>query len=717
MAMPTTVALFCLLAVPITVQGETQNAFDMSRVNPIRKVVTMLQNMEKKVQEEGVKEKELFDKYMCYCSNAGGDLGKSIADANTKIPQLGSDIKEGEAALAQLKEDLKQHQVDRSAAKEAVAEATTLRQKEAAAYGKESSELNANLAALSKATTAIEKGMAGAFLQTRTANVLQNLVRKNDKIADDDREQLLSFLSGSQGEDYAPASGQITGILKTMHDEMSASLAESTAAEQAAIKAYDSLMASKTKEINALTHAIETKMTRSGELSVKIVQMKNDLGDTEEALIEDKAFLKDLEKNCDIKKSEWETIVKTRNEELLALADTIKVLNDDDALELFKKTLPGSSASFVQMQENSQSTRMRALAMIRQVHSPQLDFIALAIQGKKIGFEKVIKMIDEMVATLKTEQEDDDHKKEYCAKQFDLSDDKKKALERSKSDVETAIEDTKEGISTTESEIEALKDTIKALDKSVAEATEQRKEENEDFTELMASDSAAKEILGFAKNRLNKFYNPKLYKAPPKRELSDEDRATLAAGGTLAPTAAPGGIAGTGVTVLAAVSEHGVAKPPPPPEAPGAYKKKSEESGGVIAMIDLLVKDLDKEMTVAKTEEKDSQADYEALMKDSAAKRADDSKSLADKEGALADMQASLQSSQDEHGSTSKELMATVQYIQSLHNECDWLLQYFDVRKEARTSEIDALGKAKAVLSGADFSLVQTKTQKFLQSA
>jgi len=717
MAMPTTVALFCLLAVPITVQGETQNAFDMSRVNPIRKVVTMLQNMEKKVQEEGVKEKELFDKYMCYCSNAGGDLGKSIADANTKIPQLGSDIKEGEAALAQLKEDLKQHQVDRSAAKEAVAEATTLRQKEAAAYAKESSELNANLAALSKATTAIEKGMAGAFLQTRTANVLQNLVRKNDKIADDDREQLLSFLSGSQGEDYAPASGQITGILKTMHDEMSASLAESTAAEQAAIKAYDSLMASKTKEINALTHAIETKMTRSGELSVKIVQMKNDLGDTEEALIEDKAFLKDLEKNCDIKKSEWETIVKTRNEELLALADTIKVLNDDDALELFKKTLPGSSASFVQMQENSQSTRMRALAMIRQVHSPQLDFIALAIQGKKIGFEKVIKMIDEMVATLKTEQEDDDHKKEYCAKQFDLSDDKKKALERSKSDVETAIEDTKEGISTTESEIEALKDTIKALDKSVAEATEQRKEENEDFTELMASDSAAKEILGFAKNRLNKFYNPKLYKAPPKRELSDEDRATLAAGGTLAPTAAPGGIAGTGVTVLAAVSEHGVAKPPPPPEAPGAYKKKSEESGGVIAMIDLLVKDLDKEMTVAKTEEKDSQADYEALMKDSAAKRADDSKSLADKEGALADMQASLQSSQDEHGSTSKELMATVQYIQSLHNECDWLLQYFDVRKEARTSEIDALGKAKAVLSGADFSLVQTKTQKFLQSA
>merc|ERR1719305_1486064 len=102
-------------------------------------------------------------------------------------------------------------------------------------------------------------------------------------------------------------------------------------------------------------------------------------------------------------------------------------------------------------------------------------------------------------------------------------------------------------------------------------------------------------------------------------------------------------------------------------------------------------------------------------MKDSASKRADDSKTLADKQGTLADLQAALQASGEKKGSTTKELGATVQYIQSLHAECDWLLQYFDVRKEARTSEVDALGKAKAVLSGADFSLVQTQTQKFLQ--
>merc|ERR1719343_1638173 len=677
--------------------------------NPIRKVVTMLQNMVKKVEAEGEKEKELFEKYMCYCKTSGGDLAKSISDAGTKMPELEADIKEKTAKKAQLDEDIKQHQVDRAAAKEAMASATTLRTKEAAAYEKESSEDSANIAAVEKATAAIEKGMGGAFLQTATAKVVQQLAEKRHE------EDLVSFLSGTQ--EYAPASGQITGILKTMHDEMTADYNEEKTAEAAAIKAYDELMAAKTKEVNALSKAIEVKMTRVGDLGVAIAQMKNDLGDTAEALVEDKKFLADLEKNCETKSAEWETIVKTRNEELLALSDTIKVLNDDDALELFKKTLPGASASFVQMTVNSVAARSRALAVLRGVKGHHLDFIALAIQGKKIGFGKVISMIEEMIATLKTEQLDDDHKKEYCAKQFDQADDKKKSLEVAVADLKTLIADTKEGIATTQDEIKALKKTIAALDKAVAEATDQRKQENEDFTELMASDAAAKELLGFAKNRLNKFYNPKLYKAPPKRVLSEEDRATLAAGGTLAPTAAPGGIAGTGVTVLADVSAHSQARPAPPPEAPGAYEKKTEESTGVIGMIDLCVKDLDKEMTVAKTEEKDAQADYEQMMKDSASKRADDSKTLSDKEGALADMQAALEKSVEDKASTTKELGATLQYIQSLHAECDWLIQYFDVRKEARTSEIDALGKAKAVLSGADYSLVQTKTNKFLQRA
>merc|ERR1719343_573426 len=91
------------------------------------------------------------------------------------------------------------------------------------------------------------------------------------------------------------------------------------------------------------------------------------------------------------------------------------------------------------------------------------------------------------------------------------------------------------------------------LDKAVAEATEQRKAENAQYKELMASNSAAKELILFAKNRLAKFYDPKLYKAPPKQELSEEDRIYVNNGGELT-TLAPGGIAGTGISAFVQLS-------------------------------------------------------------------------------------------------------------------------------------------------------------------
>merc|ERR1719454_1992997 len=101
--------------------------------------------------------------------------------------------------------------------------------------------------------------------------------------------------------------------------------------------------------------------------------------------------------------------------------------------------------------------------------------------GKKIGFEKVIKMIDDMVAALKQEQVDDDKKREYCNKQLDLSDDKKKELEQKIEDLDTAISEAEDGIASTTAEIKTLKESMKALDQSVADASKQRKDEHAEF--------------------------------------------------------------------------------------------------------------------------------------------------------------------------------------------------------------------------------------------
>merc|ERR1719265_2254820 len=499
----------------------------------------------------------------------------------------------------------------------------------------------------------------------------------------------MAFLQGGETNGYAPQSGQITGILKTMGETMQTELNEAAAEEATSITNNEGLIAANNKQIEALTAAIEEKSVRVGDVSVELVHTKGDLKDTIDAIADDKAFLADLQKNCGTKEAEWAETQKLRSEEMIALADTIKMLNSDDALELFKKTLPGSASSLLQLQAESQNMRAQALAAIRTAEkkvapgSRSLNFITLALSGKKIGFDKVLKMIDNMVVLLEKEQGDDDNKKAYCNKQFDLADDKKKGIEQALSDSEKAIEDAQEAIATSSDDIKALEAGIRALDKQVADATEQRQAENAEFKDLMTSDAAAKKLIGMAKNRLNKCNNHTLNKPPPKRELSEEDRAAQAAG------------------------EFVQEAPGPAPEAPGPYEKKTEESNGIIKMLDMMVQDLDKEMQVAEVEEKNAQEEYEQTLADAKTKRADDSKSISDKKGARADAEEALQTHTDAKAASTAELSATVEYIGSLHGECDWLLQYYDVRREARTSEIDALGKAKDVLNGASFSFVQ----------
>jgi septal ring factor EnvC (AmiA/AmiB activator) len=338
--------------------------------------------------------------------------------------------------------------------------------------------------------------------------------------------------------------------------------------------------------------------------------------------------------------------------------------------------------------------------------------IALALHGRKVNFEKVIAMIDDMVALLGKEQTTDDEKKSYCETEFDTADDEKKRLERAVSDLEKAIAENTAAVETLTTEIADLEQGIKDLDKQVAEATEQRKSEHEDFVEDLAANNAAKDIIEIAKNRLNKFYNPKLYRPPAKRELTREERITVNLGGTAPPTLAPGGIAGTGVSALAQVAKRDA--PPPPPETYGAYAKKSGESNGVIAMMDLLLKELTTEIQTMTFEEKDAQSDYEKLVTDSAAKRAADSQSIAEKSAAKADLEASLQKDGEELKAKKTEAMANAEYIHNLHLECDWLIENFELRKEMRAGEVDSLKKAKAILSGADYSMLQT-TAKHLR--
>merc|ERR1719498_1005847 len=240
-------------------------------------------------------------------------------------------------------------------------------------------------------------------------------------------------------------------------------------------------------------------------------------------------------------------------------------------------------------------------------------------------------MVNGMMALLAKEQKSDDQKKAYCEKNVEETEDEFKNLQSDIKDLDKAIAEHKESIKAMAAEIKALTQGIKDLDKQVAEATKQRKEEHAEHEEAMASDGAAKELIGMAKNRLAQFYSPKLAKAAPKRQLNEEEQIVVNMGGTLAPTAAPGGIAGTAAFAQYesdAKDEDGTdapesflqvrlrsrskmrAAPPPPPDAGGAYKKAGDAGNCVMAMLDVMINDLTKGMTENEVNEKEAQKEY-----------------------------------------------------------------------------------------------------------
>jgi chromosome segregation ATPase len=663
--------------------------------------VNLLQMMAKEIEKDGEKDEEMHEKYICYCEMNLKKLADGVTALEEEIPQIESSIEEAVSTKEQLESDLVKHKKDREDAKASIGDATAQREKEKAAFDAEDAEDKANIAACGKAIKAIAKGMAGMFLQSGDANTLKNIVINRD-LDRYSRRVLTEFLSTSQG--YAPASGEIVGILKQLLEDMEGEHKEAIDAENAAVAEFESLVAAKEKEIQAATESIETKTEKNGEMAVKIVNLKNDLEDAQESLAEDQKFTAELKKGCSTAQVDYDSRVKGRAEELVAVQETIKILNDDDALDLFKKTLPSPSLLQVTDPKELKDDALEQLASVKD--QSKLGFIELALMGKKVSFDKVIKMMDDMVVLLKEEQKDDEAQKEWCETEFETSEDKEVDLKHKLEGLTAAIEEMTEGIAKLTDEIKALEDGIVALDKSVAEATETRKEEHEEFVTVAAQNNAAVQLLGVAENRLNKFYNPSVYKAPQRRELTEEEQIYVNSGGAdprdaEEAAAAQTGIAGTGVTAFGQVA------PPPPPATAGAYKKK--DAGGPTALIQKLANELKMEIQANEMDEKNAQEDYEELMAESASKRAADSKTITEKETQKAGLEGDLEASKKDKKAAATDLMALGEYVAQLHGNCDFLLKNFDVRKEARSGEIDAIGKAKAVLSGADYSLLQVK--------
>merc|ERR1719324_1477496 len=526
-----------------------------------------------------------------------------------------------------------------------------------------------------------------------------------------------------KGAGVTDSSAQITGMLKAMLDEMSADAAATKKDEASSVEGYGELKAAKTAEVNAATSAIEKKTKRSGELAVEIAQTEDDLEDTKAEGAETEKFLGDLATQCKSKKDEWAERQKMRAEEVSAISEAIAILNDDDSLDLFKKTaFTQKGMRFLQRDAQLSVTRrarhlVMALVQTGRSHESTLTFIATALKSKKVDFSKISGMIDGMVDVLSKEQGDDDAQKGFCTAELEKDASEKADTEEKLASLAASLEDMSATSATLSEEIAALQKEIKELDTAVAEATEQRKSEHATFVQMAAENQAATALVEKAKNRLFKVYRPGLYKEEARRELTEEERILVNSGQpdprdaeeAFMNAGGRGGIQNTGIVSPISFAQVRVATnngvvPPPPPETFGAYQKKDGKSNGVIGLMEMMIKDLKTDHSDAEYAEETAQKDYEKLMAASQKSREQMAESITEEESANAEWGEKIETAKTDQASTTDALAKLKELIAGLHAECDFLLENYDARKEARTNEVEGLKNAKAVLSGASFA-------------
>jgi len=647
-------------------------SFDMddAKNRPVSKVINLLKDMQKQLEEEAKADEEVYDNFACWCETNDKEKTKAIADAEARINDLNIQIEELTAASARLNKEIKTLEKEVAENQESLAKATALREKALAEFNEQEKDVLQSIGALKAAIVVLSKHHASALLQGGMANLqiattLQHEMEKHGALLEGiltqtQQNKIEAFIQGpANAGSYAPASGEILGILKQMLESFESDLSQEQKDELQGQTDYENMKATKEEEIAAGIDQIEVKTQELATTDEKNAQAKTDLEDTEASLAADQKFLANLKEQCQAMDAEWEMRQKTRAAEIEAVGKALEFLTSDEAHDLFTRTF-----NFVQTKSSSKYSKIREQAsklladVARKNHNPKLITLALSIRLD--AFTKVKKAIDDMIAELTKQQADEVKMKEYCRDSLNTNLRSTQDKEREKTDLEHKIDDLTMTIDELTDSIETLKAEIKEMQFQRKRAGEDREKENKEFQETVADQRATQTLLKKALEVLKGFYEKK----------------------------------------AAFMQEHGKQEPP------AGFKsyQKNENSGGVMSMIQQIINDAKSAEAEAITAETDAQKAYESFVKDTNASIEEKSKDIINKTEEKAKAEQEKVNAQETLDKVNTELEALSSEAADLHAECDFVLKNFEIRQTARASEIEALKQVKQILSGAKFS-------------
>jgi len=473
---------------------------------------------------------------------------------------------------------------------------------------------------------------------------------------------------------YKHRSAKIREVFEKLLQTFETNLADATSSESGSQATYDKLMKSKTEQREAAQEALQKLEKENGARGMAKSDALDQLDLLKKQVADDKKYIEQTTKTLDEKKAEWQDRCKLREEELAAISKAISILYADDARDTFSSSFKSQGPLFLQegYTATERTRRRGAVETLRAAAHKGKDVRLLALASRIAStshFTKVVQAIDKMVAMLKREETDDLDTKETCEK--DRANDSRKAAAASR-----AIDDMTDDMAAIETEaqeasaqIKELQVQVKALDEQLAEATKVRDAEVSEYKASKKDDEQAVTILQQAKQVLAEFYKKN------KLMLTQQP-----------------------------VVKAGEAPPPPPATWDAPYGGRTAEAKGILEILAIIIGDVEKDMATAKKSEDEAQSVYDKTVKtlsDDKSNLANQILTLTGTKGTKLEDIATIKANK---ASKKGELKAVMRKLKDSEPSCLFFTVNYAVRTKNRHIEIDALLKAKAILSGASYS-------------
>jgi hypothetical protein len=656
----------------------------------IQKVVELLDECKGKVQKDLDAESKSMEEYTTFCDDELKDKGYAIETAGRSIEDLTATVDSSTANIGELADEIATLGTTNAAKSKELGDATKVRAGENSDFQAAEKELVKSIDELGRAATVLKRGMS--FAQTRAGHkkiaaavdALKNIIDA-EWVDVGSRRKLKSFLQAAaqakEDEDddlsfnqpqakqvaYESSSGGIVKTVEEMQGKAEDTLSDLRKKEMSDAQNFAMLEQGLKDEIK---HG-EEKLSTATKSKAANEEAKEDasgkLVETTKSKAADEEYAGTLKTECETKASEWEARQKSAAEEM-------------GAIEKAKEILVSGVKAFVQVSAKTRrwnpddddesdavsAKRQKVVGILKQLSATHhsFAFAQLASMAGSDPFVKIRGLIEDMIAKLLKEAEEEATQKAFCDAEMGKSkksqDDKTMTLDKLQARIDgatTTIAENTESIKTLEGE-------VAEIDKAQAEATAIRTKEHEDYLVASKDFKDSAEAVAKAIEVLKNFYEGSFIQLSSKTSSKSKQ-----------------------------------------PELGGA---KSDIASTIISVLEMSEEDFTTLLAETEATEDEAAKAYKALTDENKISKVTKETEAKGKASEVKSLTVQLEHSKEDHASVSKELDAVLAYVDKLKPQCEEKAMSYEEKKAKREAEIEGLKEALGILS--EVSLLQVKT-------